>query len=120
MPATSVGERTGNSVPLVLKGDANDVPDAAPYVVTDVERVLADAPYLGYLVAWSSTPTALAAGIILAAALLVIAFRPQHHLPRGGSPEEPPQPLRSVRLGPMGHAMHSANGARVHRLSRSH
>lgn len=103
----SVGERTGNSVPLVLKGDANDVPDAAPYVVTDVERVLADAPYLGYLVAWSSTPTALAAGIILAAALLVVVFRPRHRLKRGGSPEEPPTttPIRPSRSDGPRHAI---------------
>lgn len=46
----------GNSVSLVLKGDANTEPDLIAYVVTDVERVLADVPYLGYAVAWSSTP----------------------------------------------------------------
>ncbi|MDH3007065.1 MULTISPECIES: signal peptidase I [Gordonia] len=85
----SVGEPTGNSVPLVLKGDANDVADAAPYVVTDVERVLLDAPYLGYLIAWSSTPTALAAGIILAATLLVVTFRPRRRVPRGDTPDGP-------------------------------
>ncbi|OCW88193.1 signal peptidase I [Nocardia farcinica] len=73
----SVDAAAGNSVSLVLKGDANADSDALPYVVTDVERVLADVPHLGYAVAWSSTPTARAAGVILAVWLLVAVFGPR-------------------------------------------
>ncbi len=71
-----VGEPTGNSVPLMLKGDANAVADASPYVVTEVARVTIDVPYLGYVVAWLSTPTAIAAGVILTGWLLAVAFWP--------------------------------------------
>ncbi|ANY21869.1 signal peptidase I [Gordonia terrae] len=74
----------GNSVSLVLKGDANTEPDLIPYVVTDVERVLADVPYLGYAVAWSSTPAARAAGIVLAVWLLVAVFGPHRRRRNSG------------------------------------
>lgn len=87
----AVGERTGNSVPLTLKGDANSAPDDTPYVVSEVQRVLFSAPLLGYLVAWLSTPTALAAGIILTVWLLVVVFRrsPPTHRPSGNDDAPP-------------------------------
>lgn len=72
----NVDAGAGNSVALVLKGDANTEPDLTPYVVTHGERVLADVPYLGYAVAWSSTPAARAAGIVLAIWLLIAVVGP--------------------------------------------
>ncbi len=81
----SVDAGAGNSTSLVLKGDANAEPDAAPYVVTGVGLVLVDVPYLGYAVAWSSTPAARAAGLVLAAWLLVAVFGPRRRGRDGGS-----------------------------------
>ncbi|RZI84961.1 MAG: signal peptidase I, partial [Microbacterium sp.] len=60
----------GGRVSLVLKGDANDVPDAEPYVVTTADEAIADAPRLGYLVAWLSGR----AGVVLGGLALVLAL----------------------------------------------
>ncbi|WP_072806233.1 signal peptidase I [Rhodococcoides yunnanense] len=72
----SIGEVTGNSVVLSLKGDANAAVDPEPYVVVDAERVFFAVPYVGYFVAWLSTPVAWIVGGALAAWLLWIAFAP--------------------------------------------
>ncbi|HWI44216.1 MAG TPA: S24/S26 family peptidase [Nocardioides sp.] len=48
-------------VALTLKGDANASADPTPYVVGRVDRVVADLPYAGYLVAWSSGRLAITA-----------------------------------------------------------
>ncbi|WP_238422839.1 signal peptidase I [Gordonia sp. 'Campus'] len=107
----AVGERTGNSVPLTLKGDANSDPDDTPYVVTDVQRVLFSAPLLGYLVAWLSTPTALAAGIVLTVWLLVIVFRRD---PRERRPIENDDTPRWFPSGPqVGPPRHAAGEWRM-------
>ncbi|MFE0748892.1 signal peptidase I [Gordonia sp. NPDC058843] len=99
----SVEESAGNSVSLVLKGDANAEPDATPYVVTDVTRVVFDVPYLGYAVAWSSTPAARAAGTILAVWLLVAVFGPRRRGRSSGrhraSATPPGVPGRAVHSG---------------------
>lgn len=58
---------------LVLKGDANAVPDAEPYRVTSVDRVVVDVPRLGYVAAWfSGRNGVLLGGLALALALLVL------------------------------------------------
>ncbi|MDP1982511.1 MAG: signal peptidase I, partial [Sulfuritalea sp.] len=49
-------DRDGRGVKLTLQGDANDVPDAEPYLVTTVDRVVADVPLAGYVVAWGAGP----------------------------------------------------------------
>lgn len=56
---------------IVMKGDANDSPDAQPYEVTEVKKVLWHAPGLAYVVTTVSQPIYMA-GITLAAALLVV------------------------------------------------
>lgn len=55
---------------LVLKGDANAVPDAESYRVTSVDRVVADVPRLGYVAAWFSGR----GGIVLAGAVVVLSL----------------------------------------------
>ncbi|MFT4009140.1 MAG: signal peptidase I [Nocardioidaceae bacterium] len=62
-------------VSLTLKGDANEVPDAAPYVVSSADRVFAHVDGVGYVVAWLSSPAAMFAGGLVAAWLLLTVFR---------------------------------------------
>ncbi|SNT01589.1 signal peptidase I [Rhodococcoides kyotonense] len=71
-----IGTVTGNSVVLNLKGDANAAVDSEQYVVVDADRVLFSVPYLGYVVAWLSTPFAWITGGVLASVLLWVAFAP--------------------------------------------
>lgn len=60
-------EPDGDSVSLVLQGDANRNPDANPYLVSEVDRVFVDVPYLGYVANWLATPWAMfVAGIVVA------------------------------------------------------
>lgn len=61
---------------LTLKGDANSVPDPAPYVVADADRVLFSVPLLGYVVAWLSSKTAAFLGRLIAGVVLMLAFGP--------------------------------------------
>nr|WP_255668772.1 signal peptidase I [Aeromicrobium duanguangcaii] len=66
-----VDQGAGDQVSLTLKGDSNRSPDEEPYLVTEVDRVVADVPYLGYVADWLASPWAMfAAGIV--AALLVV------------------------------------------------
>ena len=48
----------GGAYALTLQGDANRVPDPAPYTVTSVDRVLFDVPYAGYAAAFLLSPGA--------------------------------------------------------------
>lgn len=73
----SVGDFTGDSATLILKGDANKVPDPKPYVVTTVDRVSSTVPILGYIVSWLKNPFTLALQALALAALLTIAFAPR-------------------------------------------
>ncbi|GGF98149.1 hypothetical protein GCM10007304_10160 [Rhodococcoides trifolii] len=82
----SVDSVAGNSATLTLKGDANESADPTPYVVTTVTDVIAHVPYLGYFVAWLSTPFAWATGAVLAVSLMWIAFRPDSSSSPRGSP----------------------------------
>ncbi|MBY6689225.1 S24/S26 family peptidase, partial [Rhodococcus sp. BP-331] len=85
----AVDSVVGNSATLQLKGDANDSVDAEPYTVTSAVRVLGHVPYLGYFVAWLSTPFAWASGALLSAALIRVAF-----VPRAKTPEQGPRHAR--------------------------
>jgi signal peptidase I len=75
---------------LTLQGDANPTPDADPYVVRQVDRVLVDAPGLGYAVAWASGPVGRFLGGVLVGAVLLLSWpgrgarppRPRHLAPR--------------------------------------
>lgn len=64
----------GDVVAVRLKGDANAVADAAPYMLQETERVVAHAPLLGYAVAWLSSSAAVYAGGLFTAYLLYLAF----------------------------------------------
>lgn len=72
----SVSEPTGNSVPLRLRGDANDTTDRQPYVVTEVQRIVGTVPLLGYVAVWLKNPYTLALQALGVALLLGIAFAP--------------------------------------------
>ncbi|WP_232716112.1 signal peptidase I [Gordonia metallireducens] len=73
----SVDGRTGNSVSLTLRGDANDVADSHTYVVTEVDRVFGTVPLLGYIAAWLKNPYTLALQALAILLLLAVAFAPK-------------------------------------------
>ena len=60
----------GEEASLVLQGDANAAPDAEVYTVRSVDRVVADVPYLGYVVAHALTP----AGVVAMASVCLMLF----------------------------------------------
>lgn len=67
----------GASYSVEMKGDANDSPDAQPYEVTDVKKVLWHAPGLAYVVSAVSQPKYMAAITVAASLLVVWAFWPR-------------------------------------------
>lgn len=74
LAVTPVG---GGTYSVEMKGDANDSPDAQPYEVTEVKKVLWHAPGLAYVVSAVSQPKYMA-GITVAASFLVVwAFWPR-------------------------------------------
>ncbi|WP_157851014.1 peptidase S26 [Gordonia phthalatica] len=72
----SIDGIVGNSATLTLQGDANPVPDAKKYVVTEVRRIVATAPLLGYVASWLSNPLTLLLQALAVVFLLVVAFAP--------------------------------------------
>lgn len=62
------------TVSATLQGDANNVADSTPYVITEADRVVFHVAGAGYAVAWLSSKIAIFLGGVLAGALLVIAF----------------------------------------------
>jgi signal peptidase I len=66
---------------LVLKGDANALPDPQPYSAEKVDRVFFAVNGLGYPVAFLQTPWAIFAGGLIAGGLIFIAFRPVRKTP---------------------------------------
>jgi len=77
---------------LVLKGDANEVSDAAPYLVDSAERVFWDIPKAGFVVAKLASPVGAFAGGLLVAVVLLIAFNP--------APSRPVVPSRPIADAP--------------------
>ncbi|ASR04178.1 peptidase S26 [Gordonia rubripertincta] len=73
----SVDGRTGNSVSLTLRGDANDADDPRTYAVTQVDRVLGTVPFLGYVAAWLKNPYTLALQALAILFLLAVGFAPR-------------------------------------------
>lgn len=71
--STPVG---GDRVSLVLRGDANEVDDAEPYVVERVDLLLTSVNRLGFVVSALASPAALFLGGLLAGLLLMVAFAP--------------------------------------------
>lgn len=66
----------GRQSSLMLKGDANEIADAAPYVVSSADRVYFDLPKVGYVISWLSGPIGTFGGGLLAGGLLLLVFRP--------------------------------------------
>ncbi|QCW50968.2 signal peptidase I [Nocardioides dongxiaopingii] len=64
----------GDRATLVLQGDANTTPDDEVYVVESVERVVASAPYGGFVVAHVLTPPGLLAVGCLSLMLVLMTF----------------------------------------------
>ena len=74
---TSVTPVSGGTYSVEMKGDANSSPDAHPYEVTEVKKVLWHIPGLAYAVSTVSQPIYMA-GITVAASFLVVwAFWPR-------------------------------------------
>lgn len=62
---------------ITMRGDANDVEDPAPYIVSDVRIVRGSVPELANVIVWFGSPWVLG-GITLGASLLVVwAFWPR-------------------------------------------
>lgn len=75
----------GEAAALTLKGDANQVADLTPSVVTSAERVFFHVERLGYVVSWLSSPAAAFLGGLLAGVLLMVGFRPKVETESGGA-----------------------------------
>lgn len=72
----SIAKGDGAQRILTLRGDANPVPDPAPYVVTTVRLVFWSVPGLAYVVVWFANPLVLGALAVGVAALVTWAFWP--------------------------------------------
>lgn len=88
---TSQGEVTT----LMLKGDANRVPDAAPYVVVDADRLFFHVNHVGYVISWLGGPFGTFLGGLLVGVLGMMA------LGRGAPPtsDSEPSPRRAREAG---------------------
>lgn len=92
---TVAGTGGGAAVELTLQGDANDEPDAQPYTVTEVGRVLWTVPQLGRAVA------ALQQHVVLVVAVLVgITALATFPVQAGTTPRRSPPAARRARGGP--------------------
>ena len=75
-------DTSGDKPALTLKGDTNRAPDAQPYVVDRVDRVLFDVPLLGYLASWVTGPAGMfLAGLLVAAVVASFLRRPDRPRP---------------------------------------
>jgi len=92
---TVAGTGGGTAVALTLQGDANDEPDAQPYTVTEVGRVLWTVPQLGRVVA------ALQQHVVLVVAVLVgITALATFPVRAGTTPRRCPRAARRAGGGP--------------------
>ncbi|WP_435737198.1 hypothetical protein V5D56_00955 [Cellulosimicrobium sp. PMB13] len=67
---------SAEAVSVVMQGDANDAPDAAPYVVEEALVPVVRVPGVGPLVAAVQRPSVAIPGLVAVAALVAIAFVP--------------------------------------------
>lgn len=67
----------GNAREVILKGDANDHPDARPYIITDARRVVFSLPRLGSWFMMLQSPPAMGLLIVGAGILTTWAFWPR-------------------------------------------
>lgn len=77
---------------LVLQGDANATPDARPYLVADVRRVLLSAPHVGSALMVLQSPIGMGALTVLAGALATWAFWPRRDEALTSDDAEPEAP----------------------------
>lgn len=78
---------------IVMQGDANQVPDALPYVVADARRVVAAVPHLGSALMLLQSPISMGALVIGVGALVTWAFWPRRRTPDAGPlPDAGPAP----------------------------
>lgn len=90
----------GDRVALTLRGDANDVDDAQPYVVDHVDAVVGSVPGAGYAVTWLSSPLGLLLVGGYAAFLLSVILRRDGDEGPGGGPARGPRRRGGRRRGP--------------------
>ncbi|WP_415973030.1 S24/S26 family peptidase [Rhodococcus sp. 077-4] len=89
-----IGAVGTDSAQLFLQGDANAERDSESYIVSEVGRVVASVPKLGYAVSWLSGPVAVFAGGVLVGVLLMVAWSPRRGRtitaePEGGEQDRP-------------------------------
>lgn len=84
----SLVEPQGAGAVLTLKGDANRVADAEPYVVRSADRVFLSVPKLGYVVSWMSGPLGTFAAGLFIGLILLLAFRRERTDPPTEGPRE--------------------------------
>ncbi|WP_332643201.1 signal peptidase I [Aeromicrobium sp.] len=75
---------SGDKGELVLRGDANEQPDAETYTVTSVDRVFVDVPYVGHALGWARHPAALFLVGASVSGLLLFVFKPRGGTRGGG------------------------------------
>ncbi|MFC4224959.1 signal peptidase I [Lysinibacter cavernae] len=84
---TSVVSASGGeagATTFTMQGDANAVPDVAPYTATRARLVLFSVPGLAPFIVAASQPLVLGTISLAAAALITWAFWPREHAQRGG------------------------------------
>jgi signal peptidase I len=79
--------RSGDQVALELQGDANEVPDPETYVVSRVDRVVLDVPWVGYLFSALRTPVGLFGLGVLTTVLVVLIVSGGARGPKSGQDE---------------------------------
>ena len=105
-PGTGDGARE-----LVLKGDDNATQDLEVYTVTEADKVVVGAPYVGYAVTLLAQPKTLAILTTVVAVLTVWVFWPRDEDDAGEEPEQAEdRATQSGGLAPAGTAVGSAPG----------
>jgi len=105
-PGTGDGARE-----LVLKGDDNATQDLEVYTVTEADRVVVGAPYVGYAVTLLAQPKTLAILTTVVAALTVWVFWPRDEDDADGEPDQAEDGATpGGGLAPAGTAVGSAPG----------
>lgn len=107
---------SGDQAQLTLKGDANEQPDAEPYVVSAADRVVMDVPYLGYVAGWLSGPVGTFLAGLVVAGVVFSLLRPRTPRTRGRRIASSRTLTTAIVLGllaPIGVAQYGATGTRA-------
>ena len=73
-------EPYGSSIRLTLKADDSAAPDAETYDVTNVDRVFASVPLMGYVAGAAGGLVVIGIGAVFVACLAVVVFVPRRRL----------------------------------------